>query len=212
MKHDTVDKLINKLADDTKPCRKSSSRFLVSAIISAAIILFVAIVGMRHDLGHALSHTFLVLESIALGGVGILSFYVGWRLFSVQVPISRGLLKAPFIGFTAILLLYFTFGVWQIFESGFISCGAGAPCLITSSLFTLALAGLLTFVSYRFPSSTPGSAIIYLAVGCGSLALLALRFGCANDGIAHILMWHVVPVVLAIALGTYLFCRVFGRS
>jgi len=209
MKKDSVQDLISELAAKPTTAIRSVSPTLTAVIVSIFLIAFILLLGLRKDIFHILGHPIFLLEGLALLAISLTSFYTAWRLFSVRVPVARFLTRSPLWGFLGLLVLYAGAGVSKIVTEGIGSCGVGFACLITSTAFIFGLAGVLSFVSYRYRSVTLKSSFLYLAIGISALSLLALRFSCNDDSLAHILMWHVLPVFGVFAAFVLIIFRTF---
>jgi len=209
MKKESVQDLISELAAKPSTAIRSVSPAFTAVIVLIFLIAFFWLFGLRKDLSHMLGHSIFLLEGSALLVISLTSFYTAWRLFSVRVPVAKFFTRGPLWGFLGLLVLYAAAGVWKIITEGIGSCGIGFACLLTSTAFILGLAGVLSFVSYRYRSVTLKSSFLYLAIGISALSLLALRFGCNDDGLAHILMWHVLPVFGVFAAFVLIIFRTF---
>lgn len=77
-------------------------------------------------------------------------------------------------------------------------------CVSASLLASVASGGVLFAWLKRGAPVSPTAAGLHLGVAAGALGSVAYGLSCTIDGVAHLGLWHVAPVVITGALGRLL--------
>lgn len=204
-----TDKLIAQLGQDLKPVKPMAGALTLSLILSGlslaatfgAIAIFTQ--GIRADWQVMFNEH--VCQTAGIFFSGLLAAYAAFKL---SVPDTR--IRNP----VRIVLGLASF-IWVLLIAG--QMGAEPPeagyrnCLTDFSLLFIIPFAAGIFMATRAAPVWYGWAGYALALSVGSFAALGMRFACPNEQLAHLLVWHYLPVltfaILGIGLGQILLKR-----
>jgi hypothetical protein len=196
-----LERLVNELSAEAGHPRPAAPPFLLSLKLfgaaAAYLALALAISGLRPDLSQALQQPWYVAELLMLLLLFAASTTSAALLSFPDLHQKRALAHAPVVAF-ALFALTMLFA-WR-------ADTAPHPmhdieCTISITLVALLPAAWTFYLMRGYASTHPGWA--------GSIALLAafgtgalwLRLQEANDSVAHVVLWHYLPMLLAGFIG-----------
>lgn len=196
-----LEQLVNELSAEAGHPRPAAHPFLLSLklLVAAAayLALALAISGLRPDLAQALQQPWYVAELLMLLLLFAAATTSAALLSFPDLHQKRTLAYAPVVAF-ALFALTILFA-WR-------ADTAPHPvhdieCTISITLVSLLPAAWTFYLMRGYASTHPGWA--------GSIALLAafgtgalwLRLQEANDSVAHVALWHYLPMLLAGFIG-----------
>lgn len=205
-----TNELVSKLVDELKPVKQLPSAKCCSVYwggMAAFLVVGAVIVlgGVRPDFLEIIRRPVFLFENIAMLVAGLLAASVAFQLRVPQAVITR-----PIKG-----LLTAATAIW-IFEV--IRCYLNASdlasearldfahyihdCLIDLTLM-MAIPAAFMFFMLKKGATTQALWAGYAALlATASFAALGMRYLCASDDPAHLLVWHFLPVVVYAAIGS----------
>lgn len=208
--HPPTDDLIARLSDDLRPVRRLPSparAFVLWLLLTAAILLgALALLGLRPELAPRLAGA-LGQEVVLLLAVGTVS---GLLAFLAAIPgrESRPAVVAAVVAGLAVLAAAYAVG--PPLPAGQ-SVAAGWRCGARTIAVALAPWLVLLAALRRGATLAPGRAGVLAAIAAFFVAAAVLRLVCPQDAREHLLLWHLGPVVLGLALSWLLGRSLLGR-
>ncbi len=198
--------VIDGLVKDLRPVSVTRSPFtltliwLVLSLASAAIVIL-TLFRIRPDMSSLVSHpTFLILLA-SLIGAWMSSAYLTFVL-SLPGRASSGLLRVlPYL-FLAVAMMALG---WEL--SDFSATGwaiAGAKCSAVIVVVSLAPLLLLLGMIRKLAPLGLGRTSRALLIAATALGAFGICLHCNSQEAIHLLVYHVVPIVLMIGLGSLL--------
>ena len=196
-----LEQLVNELSGDAGPTRPAPHPFLLSLKLfgAAAVYLAVALAisGLRPDLAQALQQPWYVAELLALLLLFAAATTSAALLSFPDLHQKRALAYAPVVAFALFALTMLL--AWR-------ADTAPHPvhdieCTISITLVALLPAAWTFYLLRGYASTHPdwaGSIALLAAFGTGALWL---RLQEANDSVAHVVLWHYLPMLLAGFIG-----------
>ena len=202
--------LIAKLVKDLRPVKQlpsagccSSSWFMVAFSFVALSVFLLG--GLRYDLlkvihypGFQLVNSFILLS-------GLLAAYAA---FDLRIPRTRPGLKIKFLLLSATLIWiglfsYFLQEVdWREVGAHFTVEHYIHHCLIDFSLIMAVPVFSIFYMLKKGASTHPFWSGYAAFLAAASFAAIGMRFLCPLDDTAHLLVWHFLPVVIFVVIGS----------
>ncbi len=194
--------LINDLVGDLRPVRRLPSPARRAAAWMLVAILYVLgtsmALGLRADIAETLAKPRFLIESGALlvvaGGAALWAFHR-------SIPGRTAVLCKLVVGLAAV--------AWfaSVRSHPVADTSSGWACVVRLTI----LGALPAVVAIRLlqRSNPLEPALVYRigAVAAGALALIGTRLICSKDGTEHLLLWHVLPSLVVVAMA-----ELHGRS
>ena len=198
-----VESLVSELAEEAGTVKPAPHPYLLTAkwIAAAAAYLLVslALSGLRPDLARALQLPLYCAEIGALLLLFVASSVGAAVLSFPDLHQKRALALAPFAAFA--LLVGVLFLAWRADSPPAPLPVHSFQCTLSITLVSI-LPALWTFHSMRRLASTHGRWAGSIAVlAAFSVGALWLRLNEVNDSIAHVVIWHYLPMLAAGSLG-----------
>jgi len=199
-----LEQLVNELSAEAGHPRLAPHPFLLSLKLFGAtavyLALALAISGLRPDLAQALQQPWYIAELLVLLLLLAASTTSASLLSFPDLHQKRALAYAPVVAF-ALFALTMLFA-WR-------TDTAPHPvhdieCTISITLVALLPAAWTLYLMRGYASTHPdwaGSIALLAAFGTGALWL---RLQEANDSVAHVVLWHYLPMLLAGFIGLQL--------
>lgn len=201
-----IDDLVAQLAREAAPVRPAPHPFRLSlrwmGMAALYLALSLAVSGLRPQLAVSLHDPWLVAELAALLALFIVTSVSAALLAFPDLHQHRRLALAPVLSFAAFLLVMF--GAWQADSPPAPLPVHSFECTVSITLMLL-LPALWTFYSLRkYASTHPGLAGGIALLSAFSIGALWLRLHEANDSIAHVIVWHYLPMLVIGLIGLWL--------
>lgn len=201
-----LDSLVESLAADAKPIKKLPSPLRLTLLWSIAAIIYLAVTlllsGFRADIVQSLRHPWFDMELLALLTVFVSAMLSAAVLAFPDLHQKRKLAWTPavsFLLFTAVMA-----GAWLADSPPSPKPVHSIECTASITLTTL-LPALWTFLSLRRYASThsqwAGSVALLSAFSVGAIWL---RLHEETDSIAHVVVWHYLPMLAIGLIGFWL--------
>ncbi|MFZ3017195.1 MAG: DUF1109 domain-containing protein [Gallionella sp.] len=196
-----LEQLVNELSAEAGHPRPAPHPFILSLKLfgaaAAYLALALAISGLRPDLAQALQQPWYVAELLMLLLLFAASTTSAALLAFPDLHQKRALAYAPVVAF-ALFALTMLFA-WR-------ADTAPPPlhdieCTISITLVALLPAAWTFYLMRGYASTHPdwaGSIALFAAFGTGALWL---RLQETNDSVAHVVLWHYLPMLLAGVIG-----------
>jgi hypothetical protein len=199
------DELLGPLIDEMQPVRRVwpvSVRFALWLIVELGLLATVALAFPRDDLGARLHDIRYILELGFFSSAGIIAALLALRTAIPGREASRvELLALGSLAIAAVVLVTRGQVRTDLTLNAFVD--EGVRCLLCTTVLA-ALPWALLFWAVRrgapLPVETAGG-LIGAAAFC--FAFAATRLGCPDDGVLHVLVWHVLPVALGACLSIF---------
>lgn len=196
-----LERLVNELSAEAGPPRPAPHPLLLTlklfAAAAAYLALALAISGLRPDLMQALQQPWYVAELLMLLLLFAAATTSAALLSFPDLHQKRALAYAPVVAFALFALTLLL--AWRV---------NAAPhpvhdieCTISITLVALLPAAWTFYLMRGYASTHPcwaGSIALLAAFGTGALWL---RLQEANDSVAHAVLWHYLPMLLAGFIG-----------
>lgn len=201
-----LDSLVESLAADAKPIKKLPSPLRLTLLWSIAAIIYLAVTlllsGFRADIAQSLRNPWFDMELLALLMVFVSAMLSAAVLAFPDLHQKRVLAWTP-----AVTFLLFT----AVMASAWLADSPPSPkpvhsieCTASITLTTL-FPALWTFLSLRRYASThsqwAGSVALLSAFSVGAIWL---RMHEETDSIAHVVVWHYLPMLAIGLIGFWL--------
>jgi hypothetical protein len=205
--------LVNRLAADLPPVSQLGTpamRALVWMVLPAALATWAVAGHLRADFAARLQAPAFLLE---LGLLAAGAWLSAWLAFRAAVPDRRvsGRALCVAVGVVAAATVILLLQPGRPPPMAGDSAARGLGCLEK----TVALAGvpwlLVVLTLRRGGSVTPAASGALAGAAAFLLANVAMRLVCPNDAPAHVVTWHLLPVVAASMLSAALGAAWFGR-
>lgn len=201
-----IDDVVAKLAQDAHAVKPAPHPFKLSLQWVGAAALYLALSlalsGLRPQLNEKLHNPWLAAEVAALLVILIVTALSAALLSYPDLYQKRRLAYAPAVA--ALLFVAIMFFAWRADSPPAPLPVHSLECTLSIALMTL-LPAAWTFYSMRQFASTharlAGSVALLSAFSVGALWL---RLHEANDSIAHVVIWHYLPVLGVCLLGLWL--------
>jgi len=205
-----TDDLIAKLSAEHKvvePLPSFWERYLKWVAISVLCVFTgVSLIGLREDVGQVSKDPSFIIQNIVIL-VGALLCAALALILSVpggeKRRIVRYLTAVPFL-----LWLFLLF--WPAQQKGFYP-GIGMAC--AGEVFSLGIIpGVLLLMIIRRGATLERSYSSFFAfMGAAALGALGVQFSCHSSNVAHLLVWHFLPVIFLGILGVALAKRILKK-
>jgi len=201
-----IDKLINKLAQDTAPVKRAPHPFLLSIEWIVVAVFYIAaslmISGTRHDLWAELHNTWFAAEIVALVGIFISTSLSAALLSYPDMHQKRHIALAPAAMFALfVLVMFFS---WRADNPPSPLPVHSVECTLSISLLSILPAIWTFYVMRKFASThshwAGGIALLFAF----SIGALWLRLYEQTDSIIHVIEWHYLPMIGVGILGMWL--------
>lgn len=204
-----IDDLVARLAQDVAPVKPAPHPFLLSLKWMSAAVIYLAVSlalsGLRPELWAKLHDTWFAAELAVLLAIFIVTSLSAALLSFPDLHQKRGLAFAPILPFAAFLLVMLF--AWQADSPPAPLPVHSFECTIGIMLMAL-LPAVWTFYSMRRYASThyhwAGSVALLSAFSIGAVWL---RLHEVNDSIAHVILWHYLPMLAISLFGMWLGAR-----
>jgi hypothetical protein len=203
---ENIDDLVARLAQEAGAVKPAPHPFTLSLKWMGAAALYLALAlalsGPRPDLLARLHSTWFVAELAALLAIFIVTALSAAVLAFPDLHQKRGLAFLPVLPFLLFLLVMFC--AWRADSPPAPLPVHSFECTLGITLMAL-LPALWTFYSMRSYASThyqwAGSVALLSAFSVGALWL---RLHEATDSIAHVIVWHYLPMLAIGLIGMWL--------
>lgn len=201
-----IDELVTRLAHDADAVRPAPHPFLLSlrwlGAAAAYLILSLALTGLRPGLAERLHQPWFAAEIAMLVAILVVTSLSAALLSFPDLHQKRRLAFAPIV--PGLLFLLVMFFAWRADSPPAPLPVHSFECTL-SILLTMLLPAGWTFHSIRKQASThyrlAGSVALLSAFSVGALWL---RLHEVNDSIAHVVVWHYLPMLGIGLLGLWL--------
>ncbi len=173
-----------------------------SGVTFTTVIIMTAILGLRVDISDRLTEPLFVFEAVLLLllvlSAGISAFWHAFPDFRQQ----NWALHVPF----ALLVLYAGLllfrALWPAATAEALdNVHSGLDCALCITLFAPLPAGLMLWQIRRGATVMPQRTGLLALLVAGSVGHLLLKFVEANDGVLHLLTYHLLPILALGVLG-----------
>ncbi len=205
-----TDDLIAKLSAEhaaTKPIASFWERYLKWTIISLLCVFTgVSLIGLREDVGLVSKDPSFIIQNIVILLGALLCSALALILSvpgSEKKRIVRYLAAIPFLLWLFLLL-------WPAQEKGFYP-GIGMGC--AGEVFSLGIIpGILLLMIIRRGATLERSYSSFFAfMGAAALGAFGVQFSCHSSNVAHLFVWHFLPVILLGILGIALAKKILKK-
>ena len=198
--------LIAELAQDlapVRPIRMAQGMALVAAATIGTLVLVEIIDGLWRGIAHGRASAFFFVANGMLAILGAAAALAVVRMASPHVGNrhdgarwTTGMLAL--LPVAAVLTLGFSGAASQVLHDAY-----GLECFASGSAFGLITGGALVMWLRRGAPVSLNSAGIYTGIAAGAVGSFAYGMACPIDGIAHMGIWHVMPVALSAIVGRF---------
>jgi len=201
--------LIKKLSDDAKPISRLDSP-LIRCLKWLALSIFVisiswSLTSIRDDIALQMEGARFFLESSVLLLLAVSSSLSAFILSIPRTDMSRISRYFPILPLSLWALLV----GGALLTSSMNQWSAGMPCATEISILSLSSFGIIVWM-LRKAAPTNLVATSGLAIMASTaIAAFALNFSCKNSEPLHLFVWHFMPAMLIITLGSLLGHRLF---
>lgn len=197
--------LVNDLVRQLKPTRvvKFSFLDLLKVVIAGLFSVFaaVAVLGLRGDIGQQAISVRFALESFWLLALATLSILAA---FSLSIPSlqNQKFYKIPLAAF----FLFLTSALYSFFISSdpFLYLGHGFSCVSEIISISILPASILFYFIRRAASLRRDLVGTLVFLSGLSFGLLGVQLTCIDGTSLHILLWHILPSIIAMSFGILL--------
>ncbi len=201
-----LDSLVESLAADVKPVKRLLSPVRLTLLWSAAAIIYLVVTllltGFRADIAQSLRNPWFNMELLTLLLVFISATLGAAVLAFPDLYQKRALAWAPLVAF--LLFTATMAGAWLVDSPPSPKPVHNIECTASITLTAL-LPALWTFLSLRRYASThsqwAGSVALLSAFSVGAIWL---RLHEDTDSIAHVVVWHYLPMLAIGLIGFWL--------
>lgn len=196
--------LIDQLASDLAPVRPMTHRsgmVLAGAALTLSIVAIAVFEGIRMApfAGHASPFFMIVNGALLLLGLACAGAVLRMGLPSVGNSYAGSgwaLAMTLILPAATIVMLLGSGDLLETIDSAF-----SLHCLIAPLLTSLVTAGALVWWLRRGAPVSPARAGLLTGLAAGALGTFAYGLSCTFDTVAHLGLWHMVPVALAALIG-----------
>lgn len=194
--------LIGKLAQECRPVKPLGNpviRFLKWAA-ATLVILSAGVLILRPDV----SAFFLINPSFAFPAAIMLcvSLISALSAFIWTVPDEKNSRVGFMLG--TIILSWFGLIAYLLVSADLADSHPGYRCVLRTVILAAAPSILLFYMLKKAAPIKPGTVGLLASLGVLSLATLGVQFVCQKVFLAHILMWHILPVCVLSGIGFFL--------
>ena len=208
---ETPDSLIASLVDDLTPVRPLRPADGLGRVALAAAATGAVILGLRG-----------LADKLAQGDVSVIFLVANGLLLLLGIAAcaSTIAMASPRVGnrhdgprWAMIMAAVFPLATLFLLANHradwphLLDAAGGWHCFAEATLASLLVAGVLLHWLRRGAPASPRQAGLHLGVGATALGSAIYGISCANDTIAHLGVWHALPVVLGGLAGRFLVAR-----
>jgi len=206
-----IKKLIEELSRDTakKPVFRPGMVFLKWEFFSVIYgIMVLRFIGLRPDIGQAITNHFYVSELALLLMILIFSLFSCVNLALPDINQKKHLLHLTLIPLAALVLIWGIEFLMQKEELAGLDMG-GLNCTTCITLAALIPAAFLFHEVRKAAPTRLRLAGFFCLVYSGALGSFILRLSEPQDSVIHLLVWHYIPVILIGLLGSLIGKKMF---
>lgn len=207
-----ADYLIKELASDLKPVQVVRFQLadLLKIMATGLLCVFAAItiLGLRVDISEQVLNVKFIFDTAIFLMLGALSIMAA---FSLSVPSlrNRAVYRLPILVFGLILV-----GSGYSFltaTSPLLYLGHGFSCVYEIISISILPAAILFYFICRAAALKRDFVGVLVLMSGLSFGLLGVQFTCIDNTPMHILIWHILPTGIVMALGVWLARRVLNK-
>lgn len=201
-----LDILIDELSDDAAPVKVATSRTgrIGLALVALGSFALAAIKGWRADLWSAAMPTQLWLT---LGLLGLLAAAAGGGAVRMARPQVGAAASGTGWALAGVTTLLFAALIAIVGGSHDASVAGGWRCTAYGSLFGVATFLFLAAWLKRGAPVQPERAATLAGIAAGAVGGFAISLDCPSNAIAHVGIWHLLPILIGAAAGRLLLPR-----
>lgn len=198
--------LIAELAQDldpVRPMRIARGAVLVALAVIATVLLVELFDGLWRGIWQGRASVSFFLTNGMLAMVGAAASWAVLRMASPHVGNRRdgarwATAMIVLLPLAAVLTLGFSDAAHAVTHDIY-----GADCFLAGSAFGLITGGALVLWLRRGAPVSLNAAGVYTGIAAGAIGSFAYGLACPIDGIAHLGVWHVMPVILSAVIGRF---------